>query len=116
MALFGDVLTTTDEAWNTVINTNLTGVFKVTRAFGNIMKEKNYGRIINIASIHGLVGNTSMPSIAYYSSKGGCVNFTKAAAADLSKFNITVNCICPGYFVTEMTEGPFKDENFVKKC
>jgi gluconate 5-dehydrogenase len=112
--LVGDIFSTTDEVWNTVINTNITGVFKATRAFGKIMKEKNYGRIINIASMYGLVGNTSIPCIAYHSSKGACINFTKAAAAELSKFNITVNCICPGYFLSEMTEGAFKDDGFMK--
>ena len=112
--LVGDIFSTTDEVWDTVINTNITGVFKATRAFGKIMKEKNYGRIINIASMYGLVGNTSIPCIAYHSSKGACINFTKAAAAELSKFNITVNCICPGYFLSEMTEGAFKDDGFMK--
>jgi len=112
--LMGDIFTTTDEDWNTVVNTNLTAVFKTTRAFGKMMKEKKYGRIINISSMYGLVGNTFISSIAYHSSKGGCVNFTKAAAAELAKYNITVNCICPGYFLSEMTEFAFKDEGFMK--
>ena len=63
-----------DEEWNFTINTDLTSVFKVTRAFGNIMKKNNYGRIINIASMYGLVGNDKIPTIAYHSSKGGVVN------------------------------------------
>ena len=75
----------------------------MTRAFANIMKKNNYGRIINIASMYGIVGNDEIPTIAYHSSKGGVVNFTRAAAAELAKYNITVNSICPGYFYTELT-------------
>ena len=98
------VLDMNDDEWDFTINTDLTSVFKVTRAFANIMKENNYGRIINIASMYGLVGNTEIPTIAYHSSKGGVVNFTRAAAAELAKYNITVNAICPVYFYTELTK------------
>ena len=93
----------TDEEWDFTIATDMTSVFKMTRAFGNIMKENGYGRIINIASMYGLVGNTEIPTIAYHSSKGGVVNYTRAAAAELAKYGITVNSICPGYFYTELT-------------
>ena len=94
------VLDMADDEWDFTIETDLTSVFKMTRAFANIMKKNNYGRIINIASMYGLVGNTEIPTIAYHSSKGGVVNFTRAAAAELAKSNITVNAICPGYFYT----------------
>ena len=97
------VLEMQDDEWNFTIDTDLTSVFKMTRSFANIMKKNNYGRIINIASMYGLVGNTEIPTIAYHSSKGGVVNFTRAAAAELAKYNITVNTICPGYFYTELT-------------
>ena len=97
------VLDMQDEEWDFTIATDLTSVFKMTRAFGNIMKKNNYGRIINIASMYGMVGNTEIPTIAYHSSKGGVVNYTRAAAAELAKYNITVNAICPGYFYTELT-------------
>ena len=97
------VLKMTDEEWDFTIETDLTSVFKMTRAFANIMKKNKYGRVINIASMYGLVGNDQIPTIAYHSSKGGVVNFTRAAAAELAKYNITVNCICPGYFYTELT-------------
>lgn len=97
------VLDMKDEEWQFTIDTDLTSVFKMTRAFANIMKKNNYGRIINIASMYGLVGNDEIPTIAYHSSKGGVVNFTRAAAAELAKYNITVNAICPGYFYTELT-------------
>ncbi len=97
------VLDMQDDEWDFTIATDLTSVFKVTRAFANIMKKRKYGRIINIASMYGLVGNDQIPTIAYHSSKGGVVNFTRAAASELAKYNITVNCICPGYFYTELT-------------
>ncbi len=106
------VLEMTDEEWDFTIATDLTSVFKVTRAFGNIMKNNNYGRVINIASMYGLVGNSEIPTIAYHSSKGGVVNFTRAAAAELAKYNITVNCICPGYFYTELTKEVLDTERF----
>ena len=98
------VLDMNDDEWNFTIDTDLTSVFKITRAFANIMKQNNYGRIINIASMYGLVGNSQIPTIAYHASKGGVVNFTRAAAAELAPYNITVNCICPGYFYTELTK------------
>ena len=97
------VLEMNDEEWDFTIATDETSVFKMTRAFGNIMKKNNYGRVINIASMYGIVGNTEIPTIAYHSSKGAVVNFTRAAAAELAPHGITVNCICPGYFYTELT-------------
>ena len=106
------VLEMEDEEWDFTINTDLTSVFKVSRAFGNIMKKNNYGRIINIASMYGLVGNNEIPTIAYHSSKGGVVNFTRAAAAELAKYNITVNSICPGYFYTELTTAVLDTKEF----
>ena len=97
------VLNMTDEEWDFTMDVDLKSVFLVTRAFANIMKKHNYGRIINIASMYGLVGNTAMDTIAYHSSKGGVVNFTRAVAAELAKYNITCNAICPVYFATELT-------------
>ena len=106
------ILEMEDDEWDFTIDTDLTSVFKVTRAFARIMKENNYGRIINISSMYGLVGNTEIPTIAYHSSKGGVINFTRAAAAELAKYNITVNCICPGYFYTELTSQVLDTEKF----
>ena len=102
----------TDEEWDFTIATDQTSVFKMTRAFGNIMKKNNYGRIINIASMYGMVGNTEIPTIAYHSSKGAVVNYTRAAAAELAKYNITVNAICPGYFYTELTTDVLNTDMF----
>ena len=106
------VLTMTDEEWDFTIETDQTSVFKMTRAFANIMKKNNYGRIINIASMYGLVGNTALDTVAYHSSKGGVVNFTRAVAAELAKYNITCNAICPGYFDTELTHDTLITDEF----
>ena len=108
------VLDMTDEEWDFTINTDLTSVFKMTRAFANIMIKNNYGRIINIASMYGMVGNIAMDTIAYHSSKGGVINFTREAAAELAKYNITCNAICPGYFETELTEAVLNTKEFTK--
>jgi len=62
--------------------------------------------------MYGLVGNNEIPTIAYHSSKGGVVNFTRAAAAELAKYNITVNTICPGYFYTELTTSVLDTDKF----
>ncbi len=106
------VLDMNDEEWDFTIATDETSVFKMTRAFGNIMKKNNYGRVINIASMYGMVGNTEIPTIAYHSSKGAVINFTRAAAAELAPYNITVNCICPGYFYTELTTAVLDTDMF----
>ena len=106
------VLNITDEDWDFTISTDQTSVLKVTRAFASIMKKNNYGRIINIASMYGMVGNTAMNAIAYHTSKGGVINFTRAVAAELAKYNITCNAICPGYFETELTKDVLNTEEF----
>lgn len=106
------VLDMTDEEWDFTIDTDMNSVFYVTRAFGNIMKKHQYGRIINIASMYGLVGNTALDTVAYHTSKGGVVNFTRAVAAELAKYNITCNAICPGYFETELTADTLKTDAF----
>lgn len=106
------VLEMTDEEWDFTIDTDLTSVFKVTRAFAAIMKKHHYGRIINIASMYGLVGNTEIHTIAYHASKGGVVNFTRAVAAELATDGITCNAICPGYFYTELTTETLDTDQF----
>lgn len=108
------VLNMTDEEWDFTIKTDMTSVFYVTRAFANIMKKNNYGRIINIASMYGMVGNMAMDTVAYHSSKGGVINFTRAVAAELAKYNITCNAICPGYFDTELTHDTLITDSFTQ--
>ena len=106
------VLTMTDEDWDFTIKTDMTSLFYVTREIGKLMKENNYGRIINIASMYGMVGNMAMDTVAYHTSKGGVINFTRAVAAELAKFNITCNAICPGYFDTELTHETLITDEF----
>jgi gluconate 5-dehydrogenase len=96
------------DAWNKVLNLNLTAPFLVSQAVGKLsMIPRKYGKIINIASIAGLVGTDPgfMPTIAYNSSKGGVVNFTRALGAEWAPHNITVNAIAPGVFPSKMSKG-----------
>jgi NAD(P)-dependent dehydrogenase (short-subunit alcohol dehydrogenase family) len=94
------------EAWDRVIRVNVDGTYFVSRAVGlHMIEAGNGGRIINIASVAGLRGSDPrlMPTLPYNTSKGAVVNFTRALAATLAEHNITVNCICPGFFPTKMT-------------
>ena len=106
------VLNMTDEEWNFTMDVDLNSVFYVTREFAAIMKKNNYGRIINIASMYGMVGNMAMDTVAYHTSKGGVINFTRAVASELAKYNITCNAICPGYFETELTRDTLRTPEF----
>ncbi len=94
-------------AWDKVMNVNVRGYFILSQhiAKKSMIPAKN-GRIINIASIAGLNGNPpGMNTIAYNTSKGAVINFTRALAAEWGKYNITVNSICPGFFMTKMAAG-----------
>jgi NAD(P)-dependent dehydrogenase (short-subunit alcohol dehydrogenase family) len=94
------------EAWDKVIKVNVDGTFYVSRAVGlHMIQRGRGGRIINIASVAGLRGTdpSVMPTLPYNTSKGAVVNFTRALAATLAEHNITVNCICPGFFPTKMS-------------
>jgi gluconate 5-dehydrogenase len=85
---------------------NVDGTFYVSRAVGlHMIQRGRGGRIINIASVAGLRGTdpSVMPTLPYNTSKGAVVNFTRALAATLAEHNITVNCICPGFFPTKMS-------------
>ena len=94
------------EAWDKVVRVNVDGTFFVSRAVGlHMIGRGQGGRIINIASVAGLRGTdpSVMPTLPYNTSKGAVVNFTRALAATLAEHNITVNCICPGFFPTKMS-------------
>ncbi|MBR4753462.1 MAG: 3-oxoacyl-[Thermoguttaceae bacterium] len=91
----------TDEQWNDVINVNLSGTFYVTRAFVESMRKSKWGRIINIASISGLIGNKGQAN--YSASKAGVIGFTRTISKELANRNITANAICPGFIDTDMT-------------
>ena len=88
------------EEWDTVIQTDLNSVFYVTRAVINGMKNRNYGRVINISSINGQKGQYGQ--VNYSAAKAGIHGFTKSLALEVAKHNITVNTISPGYVATEM--------------
>ena len=90
----------TDEDWVQVVQTNLNAVFFCTSAAMPIMIEQNFGRIVNIGSMNGQTAAFGQAN--YGASKGGVMAFTKTAALELAKFNITVNVINPGYTVTDM--------------
>jgi len=108
----GPAESTTDKSWDKTISIDLNSVFKVSREFGKIMIKNKYGRIINISSMYGLVGNMALESSAYHAAKGGVVNFTRALAAEWAKYGITVNAICPGYFKTELTSDTLETDSF----
>ena len=93
----------TDDQFKHEMNIDLFGTFVCAREFGKEMIKAQYGRIINIASMYGLVGNLIIGSAPYHAAKGGVVNFTRALAAEWGKYGITVNSICPGYFYTDLT-------------
>lgn len=93
-----------DSVWNMTINTNLNGVYFVAREVGKVMVKQNYGKIINIGSIHSTVCMNGSPISAYCASKGGVAMLTKALACEWAKYNITVNAIGPAYFESEMTD------------
>ena len=103
----------TDEQFSHELEIDLFGSFKVARAVAKqAMIPAKYGRIINIASMYGLVGNKIAGSAPYHAAKGGVVNLTRALAAEWGKHGITVNAICPGYFYTPLTKETLDSEFF----
>ena len=91
------------EDWDTVINTNLRGAFNFTQSILRAMIKQRSGRIINITSVIGLMGNAGQSN--YSASKAGLIGFTKSLARELASRNITVNAIAPGFITTDMTAG-----------
>jgi 3-oxoacyl-[acyl-carrier protein] reductase len=92
----------TDAHWEEVLNTNLQGAFRCSRAVARVMMKARYGRIVNISSVVGQMGNAGQAN--YAASKAGLLGLTKALARELSGRGVTVNAVCPGYIETEMTE------------
>ncbi len=98
----GLMLRMEDEAWQEVIDTNLKGTFLFSRAVGAVMMRARYGRIINISSVAGLVGNPGQAN--YAASKAGVIGFSKTVARELASRGITVNVVAPGFITTDMTD------------
>ena len=103
----------TDEQFANEMNIDLFGTFKMAREVAKqAMIPAGYGRIINISSMYGLVGNKIAPSSPYHAAKGGVVNLTRALACEWGEKGITVNAICPGYFYTPLTEETLNSDFF----
>jgi len=97
----------TIDEWNEMININLTSVYSLSKYIVPIMKQNNFGRIINIASTAGQRGEAFHSH--YAASKGGMISLTKSLASELGKYNITVNCVAPGWVFTDMTTDSLSD-------
>ena len=98
----GLLLRMKDEDWDAVLNVNLKGAFLCTRAAAKVMSKQRYGRIINISSVVGEMGNAGQAN--YCASKAGLLGLTKSVARELARRNVTVNAVTPGFIVTDMTE------------
>ena len=98
----GMMLRMDESAWDDVLDTNLKGTFLFCRAIGAMMIRQRYGRIINISSVSGIMGNPGQAN--YSASKAGVIGFTKTIARELAARNITVNAVAPGFITTDMTD------------
>jgi 3-oxoacyl-[acyl-carrier protein] reductase len=98
-----------DEDWDAVLDTNLKGVFRMSRAVMRTMMKQRYGRIISITSVVGASGNPGQAN--YAAAKAGVAGMTRALARELGSRNITVNCVAPGFIATDMTAGLAEDQH-----
>jgi len=103
----GLLMRMTSEAWDTVLNTNLKGAFNFTKPVGRLMVKQRAGRIINISSVIGLMGNAGQAN--YAASKAGLIGFTKSVAREFASRGITCNVVCPGFIETDMTKDLTED-------
>ena len=107
-----DVLDFSEKNWDDVISMNLKSLFFLSQAAARYMKDNGGGKIINIASMYGLVGNKVAPCSPYHAAKGGVVNMTRGLAAEWGKYNVNVNAICPGYFYSPLTKETLDSDFF----
>ena len=91
-----------EEDWDAVLTTNLKGVFNCTKAAAKHMMKQRAGKIVNISSVVGIMGNASQAN--YAAAKAGCIGFTKSVAKELASRGITVNAVAPGFIATDMTK------------
>ena len=98
-----------DEEWGAVMDANLTGVFRMTRAVMRTMMKQRYGRVISITSVVGASGNPGQAN--YAATKAGVAGMTRALARELGSRGITVNCVAPGFIDTDMTAGLSQDQH-----
>lgn len=96
-----------EDDWDSVLDTNLKGAFFCSKAVMRSMMKQRWGRIINIASVVGCVGNSGQAN--YSAAKAGLIGLTKSMARELASRNITVNCVAPGYIITDMTDALGED-------
>jgi len=101
------------EEWNRVVSVNLTGVFLCARTAAKQMIKQGSGKVINIASIYGAVGDV-FPAAPYYATKGAVINLTRDLAVEWAPFKVNVNAIAPGFFPSEMTEGIFRESRYTE--
>lgn len=96
------LIRTTEDDWDKVLAVNLKGAFNLTKSVAKVMMKQRQGKIVNITSVVGMMGNVGQSS--YSASKAGLIGLTKSAAKELSARGITVNAVAPGYILTPMTE------------
>ena len=103
-----------EDAWDAVVDTNLKGTFLFAKAVGALMMRQRYGRIVNITSVSGIVGNPGQAN--YSASKAGVIGFTRTIAKELASRGVTVNAVAPGFITTDMTDAlPDKIKDEVKQ-
>ncbi len=114
IGLTGPAEEQSEELWDRMIEVNLNSVYFFSKEVGKVMLKHNYGRIINIGSIHSQVAMANFPMTAYNVTKGGVALLTKSLANEWAKRGITVNCIGPAYFESEMTDEIVHNKDFQK--
>lgn len=113
VAAFSPATDISVEEWNKVVSVNLTGVFLCARTAAKQMIKQGGGKVVNIASIYGAVGDV-FPASPYYATKGAVINMTRDLAVEWAPYKISVNAIAPGFFPSEMTEAIFQDPGYLE--